>query len=227
MMQSRIFRGLLQPLAAVATLATLVATYETLREVEIHDSQSWHWAKLLCIVSQAIPQAAQQTHLHGCRIHKSLLITITLLVQRCQLWVHILSCSYILAECGMALSSADGIYTACKCSLAQRSSKRSLGLHQLCFVPSAGVQNQHLLCTMGRGPRNLGRHHKPIQRHSSPGQTSWVCMRIVTSAGVLCHMEVWLHACIYCSSCYLTDWFESNSDYRRKWVQQKHNCLQV
>lgn len=37
-MQSRIFRGLLQPLAAVATLATLVATYETLREVEIHDS---------------------------------------------------------------------------------------------------------------------------------------------------------------------------------------------
>ena len=49
MMQSRIFRGLLQPLAAVATLATLVATYETLREVKIHDTQSWHWAKLLCV----------------------------------------------------------------------------------------------------------------------------------------------------------------------------------
>ena len=32
-MQSRIFRGLLQPLLAVTTLATAVATYETLREV--------------------------------------------------------------------------------------------------------------------------------------------------------------------------------------------------
>lgn len=45
-MQSRIFRGLLVPLLAVTALATSVATYETLREVEIHDSQSRQLAVL-------------------------------------------------------------------------------------------------------------------------------------------------------------------------------------
>ena len=55
-MQSRIFRGLLGPLLSVTALATCVATYETLREVQIYDSQTWQLtAACMHAISGQIP----------------------------------------------------------------------------------------------------------------------------------------------------------------------------
>ena len=76
-MQSRIFRGLLVPLLAVSTLATSVATYETLREVVTYNSQTWQ----LAISFQAkFPSSTANT----CA------------PDDIQLWCDTLSCSHIL-----------------------------------------------------------------------------------------------------------------------------------
>ena len=72
----------------------------------------------------------------------------------------------VLKSC--PICTADGLFAG-KCSRVEHRDKCSLQPHQFCLVAAAGVQNQHLLLTMGRGPIHLGRGHQPIQRYCTSG----------------------------------------------------------
>ena len=66
-------------------------------------------------------------------------------------WFSCISSPHLAKKSRNVLSFTDGVDTAGKCASPERSNKCSLGPHQLCFVTSAGLQNQHLIRTVGRG----------------------------------------------------------------------------
>ena len=87
-----------------------------------------------------------------------------------------------------SLCTADRLFAGRRSKFEHRD-KRPLQPHKLCFVASAGLQDQHLLLTMGRGSIHLGWGHQQVQRHHPAGLTlsnlaacesySLLCMHVV------------------------------------------------
>lgn len=99
-MQSRIFRGLLGPLLSVTALATCVATYETLREVEIYVSLTWQLPAGSCM--------------HACMLSQAKCSMIKSCASCCiQLWVRTLSriLSFICLAEHNIVSTFSGLVT--------------------------------------------------------------------------------------------------------------------
>lgn len=193
-LQSRIFRGLLQPLIAVTAIATAIATWETLREVI--RNQIWHSARHCCRQPVLLASCTAATlawlwtflsSRHSLCLRHSFVVYLAFGAGY-QLQCHLQLCAFLCVSteqtaepyalhcCRLTVTgshtfpmfAADRLFAG-KCSRVEHRDQCSLQPYQLCFVAAAGVQNQHLILTMGRGSFHLGRGHQPIPRYCTPG----------------------------------------------------------